>query len=352
MAKILKRCPCEESRWGKCAHPWVVRYREPGGRSGRQREKTIGTRKRDAEAWASRIENQKNEGTYLDPKRGRMTFEEYATEWMSAQVHKVTTADTYRRHLRNHINPVLGRQPLASLKPIQIQRWVKELTAKGLAASTVETVYNVFATIVNAAVLDDRIAKSPCRDIRLPEKTKTQIRLLTPAQVLSLANEIHPRYRAMILLAAGCGLRQGEALGLCLSRIDFLRRKLTVDRQVILPENSRPTLVDSPKTKASRRTIPVPRFALEALSEHVRKFPSEHEEGVLFLTGQGNLIRRDTFNETAWRTAVRKSGIPKDTTFHALRHPFVSAALAQGVPISDVSKWLGHASIPETVDTY
>ncbi|MED7922718.1 tyrosine-type recombinase/integrase [Nonomuraea sp. LP-02] len=41
-----------------------------------------------------------------------------------------------------------------------------------------------------------------------------------------------------------------------------------------------------------------------------------------------------------------------DTTFHDLRHTFASTALASGVPISEVSKWLGHESITTTVDLY
>jgi integrase len=44
--------------------------------------------------------------------------------------------------------------------------------------------------------------------------------------------------------------------------------------------------------------------------------------------------------------------LPEDTTFHDLRHTFASTALAEGVPISEVSRWLGHKSITTTVDLY
>jgi integrase len=54
----------------------------------------------------------------------------------------------------------------------------------------------------------------------------------------------------------------------------------------------------------------------------------------------------------AWGSALVAAGLPTDTTFHDLRHTFASTALAEGVPISEVSRWLGHKSITTTVDLY
>ncbi|MEV1244365.1 tyrosine-type recombinase/integrase [Nonomuraea sp. NPDC050022] len=53
-----------------------------------------------------------------------------------------------------------------------------------------------------------------------------------------------------------------------------------------------------------------------------------------------------------WKPAIKAAGLFADTTFHDLRHTFASTALAEGVPISEVSKWLGHESITTTVDLY
>jgi integrase len=58
-------------------------------------------------------------------------------------------------------------------------------------------------------------------DIRLPEKTPTVVRLLTPAEVLALADAVPDRYALLVLLGAGAGLRQGEAFGLALGRVDI-----------------------------------------------------------------------------------------------------------------------------------
>jgi integrase len=73
---------------------------------------------------------------------------------------------------------------------------------------------------------------------------------------------------------------------------------------------------------------------------------------VLCRTPRGTLLRRDYYNREIWKPAIAEAGLPGDTTFHDLRHTFASTALAEGVPISEVSRWLGHKSITTTVDLY
>jgi integrase len=73
---------------------------------------------------------------------------------------------------------------------------------------------------------------------------------------------------------------------------------------------------------------------------------------VLCRTLRGTLLRRDYYNRKIWKPALTAAGLPDDTTFHDLRHTFASTALAEGVPISEVSRWLSHKSITTTVDLY
>ncbi|MEV7966261.1 hypothetical protein AB0O34_09795 [Sphaerisporangium sp. NPDC088356] len=95
------------------------------------------------------------------------------------------------------------------------------------------------------------IRRSPCVDIRLPEPDMTTIRLLSPTEVLVLYRAMRPDYAPLILLGAAAGLRQGEAFGLAVDRIDFADGILTVNQQVLVIDR-RPTLAP-PKTKASVR---------------------------------------------------------------------------------------------------
>src|SRR5712691_6225067 len=77
------------------------------------------------------------------------------------------------------------------------------------------------------------LACSPCHRIELPAAVLPAIEPLTPAQILTLASLIYTRYRAMVLLAAGCGLRWSEAAGLTRDRIHLgARAQVTIDRQL------------------------------------------------------------------------------------------------------------------------
>jgi integrase len=298
------------------------------------------------------VENDKNQGTYIDPGAGKITFKTYAAEWLAAQQHTPTTAETYERHLRNHMNPVFGARPLASVRPTQVQGWVTSLTRdRGLAASTACTVYRVFAGIFNSAVIDGRLKRSPCVSIRLPRIQETTVRFLEAEQVQDLAEAMPARYRALVLTAAGAGLRQGECFGVCLDSVDFLGRVLHVRRQIRM-EAGRPVLVDQLKTPASRRSVPMPDFLIEALSVHFAQFGGEESRTPIFTAARGGLVRRGVFNDHVWKPAVKKAELEPDTTFHDLRHTYASLLIAQSVPIKEVSQWMGHKSITETADTY
>ena len=61
---------------------------------------------------------------------------------------------------------------------------------------------------------------------------------------------------------------------------------------------------------------------------------------------------RGRLDREIWKPAIAAAQLPQDTTFHDLRHTFASTALAEAVPISEVSRWLGHKSITTTVDLY
>lgn len=322
-----------------------VRFRDVDGA---QRERTF-TRKADAAAYAASVEHAKAQGETVALRRRPVNFEAYAAEWMAAQAHRPGTVEQYTSHLRLHIVPTFGRRPLGAIRPTDVQGWVTGLSRGDapLAPRTVGTVYKVFASILRGAVRDGLLSRTPCDRVTLPEVTRTEVRLLDALQVAALADAMPARWRAMVLVAAGTGLRQGEAFGLCLSRIDWLRRTVTVDQQVTSGTGRAPALT-APKSKASRRVVPAADHVLTALSAHVAEFGPEE---VLFTTPSGSLLRRSHYNDTL-RCAALAADLPAGVTFHDLRHAFASWTLADGIPISDVSKWLGHASITETVDTY
>lgn len=161
-----------------------------------------------------------------------------------------------------------------------------------------------------------------------------------------------PRYAITVIAGYGLGLRQGEALALSRSRIDFQHHTYRADRQVVTcaRTGSQPCFAP-PKTKASRRTIPIPSFAETTLQQHIDRFVPDGDDR-LITTARGHLLRRSHYDQDILKPALTAAGLSRHTTFHALRHSHASTALAAGLPILELSRHLGHATTAETTDTY
>lgn len=322
-----------------------ARWREfPGGP---QKTKHF-NRKGDAERFVDGVRGDLARGVYIDPDAGRTLFKDYAEEWRSGQMHRASTASQTETYLRLHAYPILGHRPIGAVRRSEIQAWVKG-RSQLLAPGSVELVYRWVSTIFKAAVADRLIPASPCDRIALPKKGRTEIVPLTIEQVTSLADAMPRCYRALVLFSAGTGMRQGECFGLTVDRIDFLRRTVRVDRQLVGAVGGVAEF-GPPKSEASYRTIPLPSTIVSMLAAHL----AEHGEGperLVFTNTEGRPLRRNTFN-TAWHRAAEATGLPEWATFHDLRHFYASLLIARGCSVKAVQRHLGHNSAMETLDTY
>ncbi|MDQ2728689.1 MAG: site-specific integrase [Actinomycetota bacterium] len=205
------------------------------------------------------------------------------------------------------------------------------------------------STIFKSAVGDRIIAASPCVRIALPKKTDTEVVPLSVAEVSALAAAVPNRYKALIVFAAGMGLRQGECFGLTVDRVDFLRHSVRVDRQLVSARGGPPEF-GPPKSKAGFRTVPIPDVVGSALAEHLARY-RPGTSGLVFTNTAGRPLRRNTAGEM-WHRAADRAGLPPWATFHDLRHFYASLLIAPGCSVKAVQKRLGHQSAMETLDTY
>jgi integrase len=318
------------------------RFRDASGKEHARHFK----RKVDAQRWLDEMTAATVTGQFVDPAAGRLTVREYAEQWRAAQVHRVTTAAHVETMLRRHVYPSLGDKRLSTVLPSDVQALVKRLSLD-LAPSTVGVVHRILAGVFKAAVRDRRIAASPCEGTKLPKVHRPRIVPLSLEAVEALTDTMPDRYRGLVTLAAGTGLRQGEAFGLTVDRVDFLRRQLTVDRQLVTMPDRAPFLTP-PKTAASVRVVPLPQVVVDALAAHLAAWPAD---GFLFTTELGEPIRRTAFSERVWRPAVRRAGL-SGVTMHVLRHFYASLLIRHGESVKTVQARLGHASAAETLDTY
>ena len=159
-------------------------------------------------------------------------------------------------------------------------------------------------------------------------------------QVEAVIDALPTRYRALGVVAAGCGLRQGEVFGLRVCDIDFLRRRIHVEQQVKIVRSR--LVIDRPKG-GKTRTVPLPDTVAVALAEHLRRYPADADE-LVFTSRELKPINRTHFNGYVWKPAVRAAGVDptRANGMHALRHFYASVLIDAGESVRAVADYLGH----------
>ncbi|MBO0729269.1 MAG: tyrosine-type recombinase/integrase [Acidimicrobiaceae bacterium] len=322
----------------KVSTGWRARWRSPDGGS---RSKTF-ARKVDAERFLTTVDSAKLSGSYVDPSLGRRTFGDYASSWLTTKVDVTSrTRINVEGRLQNHVLPVLGGIPLASIRPEDIRLLVATMvTQKRLAPSTVKAVYLTTSQVLETAEIDGLIGRSPCRGVKLPEEPEGEEMLfLTPEQVVLLAETIEPRFRALVLCAAYSGMRAGELSALKLQRIDFLRGRIRVTEA----HSEVRGRLETKTTKSRRkREVPIPRALVDELAEHVQRFPSSG--GFVFTAPAGGPLRHHNFYMRSYRQAVEAAGLPAGLRFHDLRHTAAAILIDQGCNEKQLQVILGDTS--------
>jgi integrase len=317
---------------------YLVRWREQPGAPQRYR---AFDRKGDADRFRVSLEHTILDGSYVSPDAGRRRLGDYARTWMADQPWRPSTRAITVIRFNAHIDPALGRLPLATLTPSRVQAWVTGLS-HSLAPSTTEGVYRLLAAICRAAVADRVIASSPCGpQIRLPRRETGAVTPPSPETVEELLGAAEGRWRAAVVLGAYAGLRAGEVRGLTVDRVDWLRRTVRVDRQAGHAGGWGPT-----KTPASNRTVPV----TDALLAIVASVLEPGAAGLILPNRHGEPLNRNRFGD-GWHRVCAAAGVD-GVRFHDLRHFCASALIAGGVDVKGVQAVLGHATAAETLDTY
>jgi integrase len=252
---------------------WRARYRDDTGREHARHF----DRKLDAQRWLDGVTASVVTGQYVGPKAGRVTFREYAEGWRATAVHRQATRDRVERALRLHVYPVLGDQPIGSIRASTVQAMVTA-AAGTLAPNSLRAVYSVLSGVFSAAVRDRVVPSSPCVGVRLPEQRRQRVEVPPIAVLDRLSAALPPRLAAVVPLVAGSGLRLGEVAGLEVGRVDFLRRReVAVVQQLATPDTGRPFLAPV-KTPESERTVPLAQVTLDALAAHLAAFPAVEVE--------------------------------------------------------------------------
>ncbi|GAA2562126.1 hypothetical protein GCM10010435_37620 [Winogradskya consettensis] len=337
------------------------------GPDGRELKKSFPDRqKRAAEDFLLSVESDMRRGTFIDPAAGQMTFREYAESWLRTRVMDESSREGTEIRVRKHLYPYFGGRQLASIKPAHIREWDTSMVGV-IALATRAVTFTHLGSILGAAVDDERIAKNPCsaKSVTKPRPPERKVIPWTFERVQAIRSGLPARYRPLADLGSGCGMRQGEMLGLARDDVDLDGGWIHIRRQV---KRVRSRLVFGlPKNDQDRR-VPLPHAIGVILNKHLETItpvavtlPWEDPKSaqrvtarLMFPTTRGNAINRTWFNEHCWHSALASADITRSraTGMHALRHFYASALLDAGESIKALATYLGHSDPGFTLRVY
>ena len=339
---MTRRSPRRRSDFGAVTRlpsgKWRAQYRAPDG----SRPSRVFNTRADATAWLTLQRGDVLRGGWVNPKAGRVTLDVWSEHWLTRPDLRPKTRELYEGLLCRHVLPAFGKTELAQLSPARVRAWHAALAGPGgPGPSTAAKAYRLLRAMLNTAVHDEVIVKNPCQVKGAGIEHAPERPVASFAEVEALAEAMPEQWSLLVLLAAWCGLRRGELLGLHRGDVDELHARLRVDStHAHLDDGS--VVKGPPKTDAGRRKVAIPPHVVPAVRFHLERFVGP-ESGALVFTGVKGGPLRPHVLQTAWNRARATVG-RTDLHLHDLRHSGNTWAAATGASTKELMARLGHAS--------
>jgi integrase len=187
---------------------------------------------------------------------------------------------------------------------------------------------------------------NPTRDLELPVPEHREVKIVSPSTAARLLAALPESDRAIWATALYAGLRSGELRALRWSAVDLSRNVIEV-RESWDPKEG-PV---EPKTRRSRRRVPVPNILREQLHGLRRCKMASPDNSLVFAAGPETPFQPERLYRNADST-WHHAGIRERLRLHQARHTYASFMIAAGVNAKALSSFMGHASITVTFDLY
>lgn len=344
---------CRSESGGRCSCTPTFRAYAPTGERGSKARRSFPTLAA-AKAWRRDALQAGEQGRLVRPSS--VTVREAGEELISGMEtgairnrsgdrYKAAVVASYRSSLEAHVFPALGARRLTQLSRGDAQALVEAIRAGGGAGSTVRNALVPVRVIVRIAIQRGVLMHSPLDHLALPASRGRRERFATAAEALDLLAAAPAQDRCLWAVFFFAGLRVSEARSLRPSSIDLgagvIRVRHAWTRYAAAPEEA--------KSHAGARDVPIVRQLEEYLRAH-GPFTRGVETDLLFATRSGRPFDPADVRDRArraWKHAELAAITP-----HEARHTFASLMAAAGVPIEDLSRFMGHASIAITADRY
>jgi len=237
---------------------------------------------------------------------------------------------------------------------------MKQMKAEGFSPRTVQAAHAVLRTALKAALRDGLVHRNVASLVSAPDPTATRepVNPLSVEEAKKLMEAARgDEWEALWVVPLALGLRRGEVLGLKWDAIDLQNKRLQV-RQALQRQKDKGLVEVEPKSRTSRRSLPLPLFVVEALKRQ-RKHQAEQrlaaggdwqETGYVFTLPTGQPLPPEKVYE-AWCPFLERAGV-RHVRYHDLRHSCASLLFSKGCELLLVKEILGHSAISLTANTY
>jgi len=350
--------------------------------SGKRIRRTVyGGSKQEVQAKLGDLRTEARAGNL--PDAGALTVGQLLDRWLASDKQKtaIRTQEERERIVRNHLKPRLGGTKLGKLNALHVEGLYADMARDGVGAFTVRAAADLLSIALNHATRLKLIRSNPAAAVKKPKTPKREMVCLTDTQAKAvLAAADSAQVGPLVIAALGTGCRQGELLALMWEDIDLRAGTLTVRRS--LAQTNAGFVTKEPKTTASRRSITLPVFVVDALTTlKAARMKAGLLGGPVFCTRTGgHLCKKNVLrafrgvvakanDSTTTNPAAEQAGqdqhtagtaehhdemklIPEKVRFHDLRHTVASLLLSKGHSLKAVSARLGHANPTMTLRVY
>lgn len=288
--------------------------------------------------------------------------------------------------IRLYLKPQLGYFNLSEVKPVQFLMIYKTMLDKKLQPPTVRKAHAIAFSIFKEAVNLELIPSNPVARVRPPkiEAASEKVRVMNLEEVKRFRALCQTAVNGIIFeFALETGMRPQEYLALRWTDIDLKKQIARVDRALVFrPKDGRPFYFKSPKTKGSRRTIPLSKQICGKLIEHQnkqkayvqeiherirrkekpsreyrkeynKKWLENHKElNLVFPSKEFTPLNPLNVNTRYFKPIAKLAGLDKSMSQYSLRHSSLSLAVAAGVNLKVVAERAGHSNLNILLNTY
>jgi integrase len=326
--------------------------------TGKNRETKYFDTQKDANAWRHKMIEQRHQGLVF--AGSKVSLSKFLDEWLVVAKTSVrpNTFQQYSQVVHQHINPVLGYIVLKDLRPDHVQSLYTNKLANGVSPSSTRMIHAVIHRALNHALKLGLVYRNVADSVTRPKVVRKEMKTLNDYQVRQLIQVAESeQMRLLLWVAVVTGLRQGELLGLKWSDLDWMSRRIQIQRQVQRRKGDGLVFCE-PKSASGRRVIVLGKSTIDKMREYKNNQLKERillgekwqDNDLIFPSPIGTPLDPSNVLK-AYKDCLKRADLP-NLRFHDLRHSAATLMLQQGVNPKIVSERLGHSDISLTLNTY